>query len=157
MKPLTIEELKALKVYDWVWIKWLDIPEDTQIGYYQKKLPLNENVVDDYFAIPFSIGLELAYKDYGIKWLAYKNKEQAEAIEDRFTRKDSTYYEKALVRLQELENKIEKGEILELPCIRVIERKAGRLYEVVYVQIGGMIGNETYPNKSEAERRLAEL
>lgn len=36
---------------------------------------------------------------------------------DRFTRQDSTYYEKALQRLQELENKIESAQIIELPCM----------------------------------------
>lgn len=35
---------------------------------------------------------------------------------ERFTLKDSTYYEKALCRLQELENKLESGLLLELPC-----------------------------------------
>ncbi len=35
---------------------------------------------------------------------------------DRFTMKDSTYYEKAMQRLQELENKIESGQLLEPPC-----------------------------------------
>jgi hypothetical protein len=34
--------------------------------------------------------------------------------DDRFTRADSTYYEKALQRLQELENKLESGQLVEL-------------------------------------------
>ena len=35
---------------------------------------------------------------------------------ERYTRKESTYYEKAIVRLQELENEIEQGKLIELPC-----------------------------------------
>lgn len=36
--------------------------------------------------------------------------------EERFTRKDGTYYEKAMRELQEYENKKESGLLLELPC-----------------------------------------
>lgn len=50
-----------------------------------------------------------------------------------------------------------KGEIMELPCIRKVINKIGTLYEVVYVQISGTIGSETYPYEEQAECRLAEL
>lgn len=36
---------------------------------------------------------------------------------ERFTRRESTYYEKAICRLQELENKLESGELIEIPKI----------------------------------------
>lgn len=124
MKPLTIDDLKALQMGDWVWVETINAPNSQFRGYYQIR-PNSER------SKLIFCGIEHDYSiiDYGTKWLAYKNKEQAEA----------------------------NGEIMELPCIRVIERKAGKLYEVVYVQIGGMIGNETYPNKFNAERRLKEL
>ena len=35
---------------------------------------------------------------------------------ERFTEKESTYYEKAIKRLHELEDKIENGTLIELPC-----------------------------------------
>ena len=67
MKPLTIEELKALEVGDWVWIV-----HNTHKSSYLKKVSNNENQFE------FSW---FSYSDYGTKWLAYKNKEQAEAEE----------------------------------------------------------------------------
>lgn len=67
--------------------------------------------------------------DYGKTWLAYKNKEMAET----------------------------NGEILELPCIRPIKNKIGELFEVVFIQCSGTVSSETYPEKEQAEARLAEL
>lgn len=71
MKPLTIEQLKALEVGDWVW--YIDLRDKN--SFYVKK-----NVM-----IPSSLcmflGRNTDYSDYGTKWLAYKNKEQAEAEE----------------------------------------------------------------------------
>lgn len=61
MKPLTIEELKALEVDDWVWIVDLKTGENT--GYAQ--------IEDDW--------VECDWDNYGKTWLAYKNKEQEEA------------------------------------------------------------------------------
>ncbi|MCH5315456.1 MAG: hypothetical protein J1E81_06050 [Eubacterium sp.] len=64
MKPLTIEELKALPVGDWVWIKHGEVE-----SYFRKDV-----LADDQFATP-----RFMYSDYGTKWLAYKNKEFAES------------------------------------------------------------------------------
>lgn len=63
MKPLTIEELKALPVGDWVWIKHGEVE-----SYFRKDV-----LADNQFATP-----HFMYSDYGTKWIAYKNKEQAE-------------------------------------------------------------------------------
>lgn len=120
-KSLSIDELKSLEVGDWVWI------ESNTYG--KTYAVVDDTNKDGLLLNSISLFGWLAYSDYGAKWLAYNNKEQAEA----------------------------KGQIVELPCIRPIKWKAGKLYEVVYIQIGGMVGNETYPNKSDAERRLAEL
>lgn len=52
--------------------------------------------------------------------------------EERFTRKDSTYYEKAICKLQEYENKKESGRLMELPFI-VVDRqtqKEADIYEI---------------------------
>ncbi len=83
MKPLTIEELKALEVDDWIWIvdlnknrgRYLQKGEYSESPRYWQSSDKTFN--DDY---PYDV--------YGIDWIAYKNKEQAEA----------------------------KGELVELPC-----------------------------------------
>lgn len=65
---LTIDELKQLEKYDWVYVVL-----DDHEGYYMK------GVEDDDEFVPsgvFSMGL--SYSTYGIKWKAYKNKEEAE-------------------------------------------------------------------------------
>lgn len=79
MKPLTIEQLKELQVGDWVWIIVLSFDG------------VNNPHKGDYYRIhPYLMDGELScgwrgyttafkYSDYGDKWLAYKNKEQAEA------------------------------------------------------------------------------
>lgn len=74
MKPLTIEELKALEVGDWVWL----IYKDTVYRRYAQIQAIEETRL-------YVWGRGLAecemwkYSDYGTKWLAYKNKEQAES------------------------------------------------------------------------------
>lgn len=131
MKPLSVEELKALEVGDWVWI--VDFAE--RIQFYARHdeeceiVLIGESMADEWaYTTADSFGA-YDYSHYGTTWLAYKNKEQAEA----------------------------KGEIVELPCIRLIKNKIGELHEVVFIQCSGTVSSETYPDKAEAERRLAEL
>ena len=82
MKPLTIEELKAMPVGDWVWVTTAD-------GKYGSYGQVCTKFDEDNFRVETIESYMVdAYSDYGTKWLAYKNKEQAEA----------------------------KGEIGELPC-----------------------------------------
>ncbi len=75
-KPLTIEELKALKKGDWVYVVDNELPQYT--GYYKI----------DLFAIShlhIVQGLRKAvipFSKYGKTWLAYKNKEEAEGKYD---------------------------------------------------------------------------
>lgn len=72
MKPLTIEHLKSLDIGDWVWVitehysryVWIFNTEGECLHYQYSDI---ENRV-----------LTLSYYDYGTKWMAYKNKEQAE-------------------------------------------------------------------------------
>lgn len=73
MKPLTIEQLKALEVGDWVWIIDKECPRYT--GYY--KIDLFEV---SHLKLLQGLGVTLiSYATYGEEWLAYKNKEQAGA------------------------------------------------------------------------------
>ncbi len=82
MKPLTIEQLKSLEVGDWVWVTTAD-------GKYGAYGRVCERFDEDNFRTEtIESYLVDSYDTYGTKWLAYKNKEQAEA----------------------------KGEIVELPC-----------------------------------------
>lgn len=73
MKPLTIDELKKLNVGDWIYFC-----NSTDDGYYV----IISSKVGGYILIE---GLpkvfELSYSEYGTKWVAYKNKEQAEETE----------------------------------------------------------------------------
>lgn len=72
MKPLTIEELKALEVGDWVWI----VDCNSHRGDY-KQIHFSGKNTMQFYRCPNE--LLCLYSDYGTKWLAYKNKEQAEA------------------------------------------------------------------------------
>lgn len=70
MKPLTIEELKALEIGDWVWIEYAAAGR----RFYAMKFSKSEGDVFDIVELP----CVLYYSDYDKTWLAYKNKEQAE-------------------------------------------------------------------------------
>lgn len=76
MKPLKIDELKALKVGDWVWIVCDDV------GVYARKVSVT-STDDDYDKEMFWYrgikDFNFYYVNYGKDWFAYKNKEQAEA------------------------------------------------------------------------------
>lgn len=131
MKPLTIEELKALKVGGWVWVEY---DEDCMEGSYVRICYIDDKELKTSHTIPANT---YGFSDYGTTWLAYKNKEQAEAT----------------------------GEIVELPCLRdkppirytgneFIKRK-----ELNYMTKDGTICSAVYweDEFEEAERRLAEL
>lgn len=120
MKPLTIEELKSLEVGDWVWIEL-----QYETGFYA----LVERRENDY--IEFNSAKRrgfIAWYNYGTKWLAFKNKEQAEA----------------------------KGEIVELPCLRKTKSTLPK-YEVVYIDEYDKVVVERFTYENCAQSRLAEL
>lgn len=87
MKALSIEELKAMELGDWVWIveKENAYPNNYFHGEYCHITP---PYIDGLCYGWQGSGGCYKYSDYGTKWLAYKNKEQAEC----------------------------KGELVELPC-----------------------------------------
>ena len=136
-KPLTIDELKALKVGDWVWVEVINVPNGSFRGYYQIRPNAERSKL-------IFCGIEHDYSimDYGTKWLAYKNKEQAEC----------------------------KGEIVELPChwgdtVYFIDHKWGKdKFEWVDVKSAKFDWEAMrnwndlfFATREEAELRLAEL
>lgn len=82
---LTIEELKNSQVGDWIWVEGLTFGEE---GYYGLSAYLrisnpSPNELEDLSYLPFSRGFgtkleRLNYANYGDKWLAFKNKEEAD-------------------------------------------------------------------------------
>lgn len=75
-KSLTIEELKALPVGEWVWVTYNGHHEYNE--YIQKSAKSDDKKLK---ILNLPCAGNLIYQDYGTKWLAYKNKEQAEAAE----------------------------------------------------------------------------
>lgn len=73
-KPLTIEELKSLKVGDWVWLMLKD-----DKGYYDQIIDMW--VADGWMLFKKAVSMQF-YSDYGKTWLAYKNKEAAEGEDE---------------------------------------------------------------------------
>lgn len=129
MKPLTIEQLKSLEVGDWVWV----VSPMYMRGRY---LQVHYNGVNtiQWYGIPNDT--LYMYDDYGTKWLAYKNKEQAEC----------------------------KGEIVELPCIEpfstfnIVTGEPSTAYNILYRDMeSGELVIDCEIEQAEAERRLAEL
>lgn len=90
MKPLTIEQLKALEVGDWVWVEWetqdpIDWRYAKQKAYFKIIEPENSD------SIRFNNFVPMKYSDYGTKWIAYKNKEQEELEEYKIFRKNGIW------------------------------------------------------------------
>lgn len=73
MKPLTIEELRALQVGDWVWVVELDKSYSHYVQLREVDYKIYGEWLHGYKSYEFA--------SYGTKWLAYKNKEQAEQKE----------------------------------------------------------------------------
>ena len=70
MKPLTIEELKALEVGDWVWI----VDENFKRGRYRETWGCDD--FGNFYLSAYCANRNIySISDYGTKWLAYKNKE----------------------------------------------------------------------------------
>lgn len=142
MKPLTIEQLKALPVGEWVWLVIKRNYGDYKS--YDKIVKINDREV----SFVFSVGQNIySFIDYGKTWLAWKNKEQAEA----------------------------KGEIMELPCrVEIPLTDDGFVYNIawdcenpprvhrqrwidyVYACLLGC-GDNYFATKSAAEAKLAKL
>lgn len=66
-------------------------------------------------------------------------------------------YSMAVKRLGELEDKIENGTLVELPCVRKINIAGMDRAEAVYVQRNGTIGECVCLNEAKAEKMLEEL
>lgn len=109
-KPLTIEELKALLVGDWVWIVTLQDyyrPNDVPYGEYHEIVGTCSHY---YFEVSYdkSDYYQLAYADYGTKWTAYKNKEEAEceydslAVELEAVTQDKANLERTIEEMNEV-------------------------------------------------------
>lgn len=142
MREMTIQELKALKVGDWVWIDY----KLSGNRFYTKKFSQSLGSVFDIVELP--CGLD--YADYGKIWQAWKNKEQAEAkgeiVEfpcELGQRLYAVYDNKIYEYFSEEINVHEDGRfIFETPTLF-----PKRL----------TFGKDIFVNKAEAERRLAEL
>ncbi|MDE7337325.1 MAG: hypothetical protein K2N32_04340 [Clostridia bacterium] len=143
-KPLTIEELKVLPVGEWVWV----VPsDDIFTPYYGQINKYTDRPFDEELWVNSQTNIiVLYYSDYGKTWLAYKNKEMAEA----------------------------KGEIVEMPC-KVGDKLYGfvpypdRVEKVKFLGVGyevidknrrhsfGNLGINLFTDKSQAEARLKVL
>lgn len=60
-------------------------------------------------------------------------------------------------RLYELEDKIEAGTLIEMPCIRKLNIGGIDCVEVVYIQRYGTIGECVCLNEAEAEKMLEKI
>lgn len=79
-KPLTIEELKALKVDDWVWFVRnctdLNTGDEYEESEYRRIYAIEEKRI--LFAAGYMQNIA-HFNKHGRDWVAYKNKEQAES------------------------------------------------------------------------------
>lgn len=153
MKPLTIEQLKALEVGDWVWVELLDDDlvacwvSGTGRGFYCEKIEDTKN--DDSLAITYDGERGwLDYSDYGTVWVAYKNKEMAESKGDLY----KTAFE--LILQDVFENRLQ-ADILSCSSCPFMFELFGRCESQGLYEDCKKRWQDYY--LAEAERRLAEL
>lgn len=154
MKPLTIEQLKALKTGDWVWIIDIESPKHGS-GYWQihgfAKTHIHLNQGEARWVVPKAL--------YGKDWIAYKNKEEASGDVVRLPVKPG---DPAWIVL----NNGEKSEVVETFISEVIIREklimvcvgnSGR--RLIYDRNGNLTCNDwnAYVSREQAKARLKEL
>lgn len=76
MRPLTIEELKALPVGEWIWVVSKEFSKGIYVQIEEQSNPISDTPL--IFFRGGTYGVYPIYSTYGTKWVAYKNKEQAE-------------------------------------------------------------------------------
>lgn len=105
-KPLTLDELKALRVSDWVW----------------------DDISKDYLCIHDKMGgyldcimsgrlIRLYYGNYGTEWLAYKNKEMAEGKYDEIRKQVAKDVAEILISVIREEEKDETIKIKDVHSV----------------------------------------
>ena len=106
---LTIEQLKALPRGEWVWVVTLQDyyrPNDVPYGEYHEIVGTCSHY---YFEVSYdkSDYYQLAYADYGTKWTAYKNKEQAEGKDKDMIERIEKAYEHNLAECERCMKKVD--------------------------------------------------
>lgn len=157
MKPLTIAQLKSLKVGDWVWL----IDTKSGNGTYAQLYCTGRDMLQFCTAL-FTLPPHL-YFDYGKTWLAYKNKEQAEGeiIELPCKVGDTVWYIEYGYCYPNLKYKMEAKPIV-ITEISWKRNRSGKDLGFALIANGtrykfSSFGKTVFFTKSEAERRLAEL
>lgn len=102
MKPLTIDELKALQVGDWVWV--INLCKNR--GTYRR---LTAGMLGGLYFDKF-----FDFEQYGRLWLAYKNKEQAEGGDEKIRKEAVKEFAQIVVSVIWEEKKGEKITIHDL-------------------------------------------
>lgn len=153
-KPLTIDELKALQVGDWVWV--VDKEYNTSRYYQQSKK------CEEVLSVYGECYSAFQYSDYGTVWLAYKNKEEAECkgeiVELPCKPSDIVYYVTEVDDGNDIFFTIMNGVVdcfnIETGCKEFLARYDGGL---TYWHNFLDFGKTVFTDKSEAKRRLAEF
>lgn len=156
MKPLTIEQLKALEVGDWVWVIVLkgDNVNDEHSGRYYHIQPNMGFESTELWCGWLGYGTAFKYSDYGKMWLVYKNKEQAEAkgeIVELPCKVGDTVY-----AIMEIDYKYK---IVEFIANRIVVGEGGNFYFDTPTSYSHRLkfGYSVFADKFEAERRFAEV
>lgn len=157
MNELTIEQLKSLEVGDWVWVV-------SRIGNtYGQVKGLGRTALDfETFDIKLNGDtLALSIMDYGKTWLAYKNKELAEAegeiVEFNCKLGDTVYF------YDFTKHEVMQGKVIGLrlnyytPSNPIWVRVQFDIPMVKKDCVTEVWASMVFTDKNEAERRLAEL
>lgn len=141
-KPLTIEQLKALEVGDWVWLDFQYSLDRRRSGYYQIKANKERTKV-------ILCGIEYDYLlcDYGTMWTAYKNKEQAENKDEDMIEQIEKAYEHNIAECERCMKKVDMKHQFAMESMKEHIRKDTA--KVIYKKV------EEFSNSPEYDLRDA--
>lgn len=154
MKALTIEELKALSIGDFVWMVSL-LKGYIPTSYHEITWGVSEEL---FYTLSNGMRNCVIYADYGRTWLAYKNKEQAESkgIGDKL-------YTLLTFDICDNGEFSQCTEVYEGKIISIFTDENDTTYRLVMVGTSSMeaklseIGRTWFTTKEQAEARLKEL
>lgn len=143
MNELTIGQLKALPVGNWVWV--VDNSDNDETGYYIITPTFREDLLE---LATRGHGTAYKYLDYGKTWKAYRNKQEAEAKGDLY----KTAFE--LILQDVYDNRLKADTLSCSSCPFMFELFDGCENQGLYEDCKRRWQNYYL---AEAERRLAEL
>ncbi len=162
MKPLSIEELKQLKEYDYFWLVNIN---DANKNIYISNISYTKETLSGLDFYNYS--RRMKWDNYGKTWVAYKNKEQAECkgelVELPCKVGDKVYYLNTRPSISLKTNTIYEGKVVRFHILNSLDMavfldiKIHNEYGTTEISNTKDFGVLVFKTREQAEEKLKEL